>query len=270
MPKSVVITGSTRGIGRGLAQEMLKLGCEVVVNGRSPGAVAEAARELGEEHEASRVIGVPCDMTKPEQVRELMRAGREAFGKIDVWINNAGVDTPNLPVWELDDEDLRRVVDANLTGVLYGLKVPIAAMIEQGHGQVWLMEGFGSGGQIRTGITPYAATKRAVRYLGKAMAAETAGTNVQVCTVSPGILVTDLLIGDYDYASDDWASAKRIFNILGDKVETATPWLAQKILATDKSGSHVAWLSRRKAFARFAFAPFRSRDLFAGMDLAND
>lgn len=267
MSKTVVITGSTRGIGRGLAREMLNRGCRVVVNGRSSDAVAQAVSELSSDH-PDRVAGAACDVTQPEELGELLNAGVEAFGGVDVWINNAGIDVPNVPLWEQSDEDLRRIVDVNLTGCLYGLKVPIRAMLEQGRGQVWLMEGFGSSGNIRTGMTPYGATKRAVRYLCRAMQAETAGTDVQVCSVSPGIVVTDLLIGDYDYASEDWESAKRIFNILGDAEETVTPWLAEQILAADKPGSHVAWLTRRKAFARFALSPFRKRDLFSALDLA--
>ena len=266
MSKTVVITGSTRGIGRGLAREMLNKGCQVVVNGRSAEAVSQADSELSAEH-PDRVAGAACDITQPDQLRELLDAGVAAFGGVDVWINNAGIDVPNVALWEQSDEDLRRIVDVNLTGSLYGLKVPILAMLEQGGGQVWLMEGFGSAGNVRMGMTPYGATKRAVRYLGRAMRKETAGTNVQVCTVSPGIVVTDLLISDYDYASEDWASAKKIFNILGDREETVTPWLAEQILAADKPGSHVAWLTRRKAFARFALSAFRKRDLFSELNL---
>ena len=257
MSKTVVITGSTRGIGRGLAREMLNKGCQVVVNGRSAEAVSQTVSELSAEY-PDRVAGAACDITQPDQLRELLDAGVAAFGGVDVWI---------VALWEQSDEDLRRIVDVNLTGSLYGLKVPILAMLEQGGGQVWLMEGFGSAGNVRTGMTPYGATKRAVRYLGRAMREETAGTNVQVCTVSRGIVVTDLLISDYDYASEDWASAKRIFNILGDREETVTPWLAEQILAADKPGSHVAWLTRRKAFARFALSAFRKRDLFSELNL---
>ncbi len=267
MPKTVVITGSTRGIGRGLAHEMLKRGCRVAISGRSADAVESAVAELGAQHEAGRVIGAACDVSRPDQMRGLLAAATGAFGEIDVWVNNAGVDTPNVPVAELSDEDLRRIIDVNLTGTLFGLKIPMKEMIRQGHGQIWLMEGFGSAGNVRVGMTPYAVTKRAVRYLGKAMQAETSGTNVHVCTVSPGILVTDLLIGDYDYSSEDWMKARKIFNILGDKVETATPWLAEQILAADAPGTHVAWLTRRKAFARFALSAFRRRDLFADLPL---
>ncbi len=262
MPKRIVITGSTRGIGRGLAEEFLARDCRVAVSGRSAATVAEAVAELGAAHDPDRVTGAACDVTEPEQVRALWDVAAGAFGSVDIWINNAGVSSGRKPLWEQSDEDLRGVVEANLTGTLFGLKVPIAAMLAQGHGQVWLTEGFGSDGATQPGMAAYGATKRAVRYLRKALGADLAATPVQVGTLSPGIVVTDLLTGDYDLASEEWARARRIFNILGDRVETVTPWLAEHVLAADKPGSHIAWLTRRKAFARFMLAALRKRDLF--------
>lgn len=262
MPKRIVITGSTRGIGHGLAHEFLARGCRVAVSGRAAATVAAAVDRLGAAHDPDRVTGAACDVTDPEQVRALWDVAAGAFGGVDTWINNAGVSIGRKPLWEQSDEDLRRVVEANLTGTLFGLKVPIAAMLAQGHGQVWLTEGFGSDGATQPGMAAYGATKRAVRYLRKALGADLAATPVQVGTLSPGIVVTDLLTGDYDSASEEWASARRIFNILGDRVETVTPWLAEHVLAADKPGSHIAWLTRRKAFARFVLAALRKRDLF--------
>jgi hypothetical protein len=91
-------------------------------------------------------------------------------------------------------------------------------------------------------------------------------TPVQVCTLSPGIVVTDLLMGDYDLASPEWQKSKRIFNILGDTVETVTPFLVDGILKTDKSGGKVVWLTGGKAFGRFMTAGFNKRDLFADLE----
>jgi NADP-dependent 3-hydroxy acid dehydrogenase YdfG len=105
-----------------------------------------------------------------------------------------------------------------------------------------------------------------VRYVQKGLRKDTADTPVQICTVSPGIVVTDLLTGDYDLTSEQWEKSKKIFNILGDEVHTVAPWLVEQILATDKSGVRVAWLTRRKAFGRFMTAAFNRRDLFAGVE----
>ena len=104
-----------------------------------------------------------------------------------------------------------------------------------------------------------------VNYLNKALQKEVAGSAVQVCTLSPGIVVTDLLIGDYDLSSPEWQKSKRIFNILGDHVETVTPFLVDGILKADRSGAKVAWLTGGKAFVRFMTAGFKKRDLFSEM-----
>ena len=137
-----------------------------------------------------------------------------------------------------------------------------------GGGQIWNMEGFGSGGQVQPGMCAYGATKRAVNYINKALQKEVKDTPVQVCTLSPGIVVTDLLMGDYDLASPEWQKSKRIFNILGDTVETVTPFLVDGILKTDKSGGKVVWLTGGKAFGRFMTAGFNKRDLFADLESA--
>ncbi|MCQ3806918.1 MAG: SDR family NAD(P)-dependent oxidoreductase [Acidimicrobiaceae bacterium] len=263
MGKRIVITGSTRGIGNGLAREFLKRQCQVAVSGRSAESVAEAVAELGEYYGSSKVCGRACDVTDPKQLQELWDHAEQAFGGVDIWINNAGVSIGREPLWTQSDDKLASLVDTNLTGTLLASKTAISNMVRQGHGQVWNTEGFGSDGATQAGMAAYGATKRAVRYINKALHKETADTAVQVCTVSPGIVVTDLLTGDYDLTSEQWEKSKKVFNILGDEVHTVTPWLADHILATDKSGARVVWLTRRKALARFMTAAFRKRDLFA-------
>ena len=262
MGKRIVITGSTRGIGNGLAREFLKRQCQVAVSGRSADSVAAVVVELAEYYGSSKVSGKACDITDPQQIQALWDHAASAFGGVDVWINNAGVSIGRAPLWTQSDGDLAGLVETNLTGTLLASRAAIANMVSQGHGQVWNTEGFGSDGATQPGMAAYGATKRAVRYLQKALRKDTADTAVQICTVSPGIVVTDLLTGDYDLASEEWEKSKKILNILGDEVHTVTPWLADHILATDKSGARVAWLTRRKAFARFMTAAFRRRDLF--------
>ncbi|TXS96411.1 SDR family oxidoreductase [Parahaliea maris] len=265
--KIIVITGSTRGIGLGLARSFLALDCRVVVSGRSEEAVAALVASLGEEFGGGRVVGAACDITSQADLVKLWQVAVDAFGGVDVWINNAGVSLPRLPLWEQAPEALRQLADINLGGMLLANRVVLAGMVEQGHGQIWNMEGFGSGGQTQPGMCAYGASKRAVNYLNRALQKEVRGTGVQVNTLSPGIVVTDLLVGDYDTSSPQWEKSKRIFNILGDSVETVTPWLARKVLASTRSGDTVAWLTGPKAFWRFLTAGFNKRDLFAGMGI---
>ena len=261
--KSVVITGSTRGIGRGLAENFLEKGCAVVISGRKQADVDAQVETLAARHGAERVAGQACEITDSAQLQVLWDAAVSSFGQVDIWINNAGVSVPRKPLHEADPEDLTRVVDINLGGLLLANRVALKGMREQGSGQIWNMEGFGSGGQVQPGMCAYGATKRALNYVNKSLQKELKDTAVQVCTLSPGIVVTDLLVGDYDTSSPEWEKSKKIFNILGDKVETVTPYLVDGILKADKSGAKVAWLTGGKAFVRFMTAGFNKRDLFA-------
>ncbi len=89
--KTVVITGSSRGIGLGLAKEFLKRDCSVVISARSKDRLDQEVINLGNEFGADRVMGKTCDMNNYDQVESLWNAAKEKFGKVDIWINNAGI-----------------------------------------------------------------------------------------------------------------------------------------------------------------------------------
>jgi NAD(P)-dependent dehydrogenase (short-subunit alcohol dehydrogenase family) len=260
--KSIVITGSTRGIGYGLADSFLALGCGVTVSGRVLANVERAVARLSSRHETESVFGHPCDVTRFEQVQALWDAARSRFGKIDIWINNAGIGHFQTDFWEHEPEQITAVVETNLVGAMYGARVALGGMLEQGFGSLYNMEGLGSDGRKVEGLTLYASTKAGLRYLTDALVQETQGTPLVVGALSPGMVVTDLLTQQYEERPEDWESAKRIFNILGDRVETVTPWLARKVLANDKTGVRIVWLTRRKSIGRFLTAPLRKRNLF--------
>lgn len=267
MSVTAVITGGTRGIGRGLAQAFLERGACVALCGRSAEGVTRTVQELGESSDAQRVLGLTGDVTRPEDMQRLFEESVRRFGGVDIWINNAGLVLPQKPLEAQDFAALRELVDVNLYGTLVGSSVALRGMRAQGRGQIWNMEGLGSRDEVQPGLAAYGATKRAVRYLNKALLRENAKGPVQICTLSPGIVVTDLLVGDYDANAAEWQRARRVFNILGDRVETVTPWLVDRILATRRSGTRVAWLTTGKAMRRFLAAPFRKRDLFAELGM---
>ena len=261
--KTAVITGSSRGIGYGLARELLARGTNVVVTGRSLEAVDKAVAELGQ---PDRVLGVAVDVTDQDSVQALWDASVDRFGRVDIWINNAGTTTNPLPLWEVDPAEVRQTVETNLLGTLFGTQVAIAGMTAQGGGQVFNVEGMGSNGEVQPGLLPYASTKAAVGYLDKALLKELKGRPVQLCSIRPGINVTEHLMHGSEHLSPErLAKTKKIFNILGDLPETTTPYLADRILATTKSGTKIAWLSTSKIAWRFTASPFRKRDLFADL-----
>jgi NAD(P)-dependent dehydrogenase (short-subunit alcohol dehydrogenase family) len=258
---TAVVTGSSRGIGLGLARELLARGASVVVSGRSQQAVDAAVAELGH---ADRVLGVGCDVTDPASVQALWDAAVARFGRVDIWVNNAGTTTVPLPLWQVGSDEVRQTVETNLLGTLYGVQVATRGMLAQGGGQVFNVEGMGSKGEVQVGLLPYACTKAAVGYLDKALLKELKGSGVQVCSIRPGINVTEHLMHGAEHLSPErLAKTKKVFNILGDLPETTTPYLAERILATKRTGTRIAWLTTPKIAWRFAAAPFRKRDLFA-------
>jgi NAD(P)-dependent dehydrogenase (short-subunit alcohol dehydrogenase family) len=260
--KTIVITGSTRGIGFGLADSFLALDCAVTVSGRTPTAVQDAVASLAEKYSAERVLGHPCDVTSFEQVQTLWDAAKGHWGQVDIWINNAGIAHPQMAFWEHHQEQVQAVVETNVIGAMYGAEVAIRGKQEQGFGAFYNMEGLGSDGRRVEGLTLYGTTKRGLRYLTDALAQEVEGTQIKVGALSPGMVVTDLLTNQYEGRPEDWERAKRIFNILADRVETVTPWLAQKVLTNEKNGARIKWLTRRKTMGRFLAALFHKRDLF--------
>lgn len=256
--KTVVITGGTRGIGCGLAEEFLKRGHQVVICGRGESTTSGAVTQLQAAYGAENVFGQPCDMGVYQQVQNLWDAAVARFGKIDIWINNAGVTTTRLKTWELPPEEMAAVVNTNLLGVMYASKVVLQGMLKQGFGQLYNMEGLGSDGKMMTpGIIVYGATKSALAYYTRGLIMETKDTPVQVGLLSPGMVVTDLLIGDIG----DSEQTRRVFNILADRVETVAPFLVESVLANTEHGARFAWLTTPKILWRFMSARFTNRDV---------
>lgn len=261
MSKVVVITGSTKGIGYGLAEQFLKRGHNVVVSGRKQDALDQAVAKLAAAYK-DKVAGCLCDVTCFEDHERLFAFAQEKFGRVDIWINNAGISLPRYMLWEQPKDNHDNIIASNLTSVIYGSQVAIKGMLAQGGGHVFNMEGHGSNGRIIPGMTVYGATKSGLTYFTKSLAAETQGTTVRVCLLSPGIVDTDLLMVDYQDAPEKFQAVKRNLNILADKVETVTPFLVAEMLKEPRNGAKIAWLTPGKVMFRFATARFIKRNIF--------
>ena len=183
---------------------------------------------------------------------------------MEIWINNAGIPSTSLPFWELDSAEIGRVVNTNIVGVMNGCRVALQGMIEQGYGQVYNVEGYGSDGSTQPGLALYGTTKRAVRYFTEALIEEVESLPVQVGTLSPGMVVTDFLFMNMRRMTPERLQmVKAIYNCLADKVETVTPFLVEEILKNDKNGGKIAWLNDEKVKERFNSDEYNSRDLFS-------
>ncbi|MEX1378295.1 MAG: SDR family oxidoreductase [Eubacteriales bacterium] len=257
--KVIVITGSSKGIGHGLAECFLKAGHSVVITGTSQKSVDEAAASF--EKYSGKFIATVCDVTSKESVEALVNTADKAYGRIDIWINNAGITHSSKSIMELEDDEIKKVVDVNLLGMINGSRAAGKYMLAKKSGSIYNMEGLGSDGRIANGSAYYGTTKRALRYFTRCLAKEMEGTGVIVGRLSPGMALTQLLLKDVEN-SPNKESTLKIFKILADKVEVVTEYLSKEVLKNQKNGAYIAWLTTPKIMYRFMSAPFTKRDPF--------
>jgi NAD(P)-dependent dehydrogenase (short-subunit alcohol dehydrogenase family) len=187
--KTAVISGaaSARGIGFATAKRFAEQGARVAILDLDEAGAQRAARELGGEH-----IGIACDVADLESCRRAGRQAIEAFGNVDILINNAGISQP-VKTMEITPQDWQHIVDVNMTGVLYLSQAFIPHMRERKQGSIACMSSVSAqrGGGIFGG-PHYSAAKAGVLGLAKAMARELGPDGIRVNCVTPGLIQTDI------------------------------------------------------------------------------
>lgn len=256
--KNVVITGSIRGIGLSMATEFLRAGCNVTLSGR--GEVFPEATHTALSHFKGKYIYVPCNVQKKASLQNLWDVSMSQWGGVDIWINNAGQNTPHLFAWQTGEAYTENVIMTNITGMIYGSQISAAGMLKQGHGAIYSMEGLGSNNMIQLKTILYGTTKCALTYFMKGLAKELKGTGVIAGRLSPGMMLTDFITktpdGDQSEVISD-KKFKKLFNIIADKPETVAKFFIPRILSNTKNNAQITWLTNRKASWRFITAVFR-------------
>lgn len=251
-----------------MAREFLKCGHEVVVSSRVSAAVERAAAELRAAFPGRKVVGKVCDVADYGQVQGLWDAAVAGLGSVDIWVNNAGRDGAKLPFFMLPPDDYVKTINTNLIGLMNCHRVAIPGMYKQGTGMLWNMEGLGSDGSVRPTTAPYGTTKCGVRYFTRAMIQELKKTPVKIGYLSPGIVITDLLVPPPERRGKNWERSKKILNILADKVETVTPFLVEGMLREHgRHGAAVRWLTGSRVRRRFLMNIFSKRDVFGPLGI---
>jgi NAD(P)-dependent dehydrogenase (short-subunit alcohol dehydrogenase family) len=211
--RTVVITGASSGIGFGLAKAFLASGFNVVGNARS----AERLNEASEQLNSPAFIGVAGDIAKPETARRLIQAGIEAFGQVDVLVNNAGYFLPK-PFIEYSPEDIEGLLETNLKGVVYASQAAAAHMIERRQGHIINIT---AAVALQANIAVPAALpvliKGGLNQVTRALALELSPHNIQVNAVAPGIIETPM----HDPATYDFLNALQPAGRMGQVSEIA-------------------------------------------------
>lgn len=242
----VFITGGSKGIGRGLVVEFLKRGHSVSFTGTSENSLLKGSVGL-----SGNFLGIVCDVRNYDNLVIAKDEAIDKFECIDIWINNAGVGQAYKDISDLSEDEIKTVIDVNVSGMIMGTSVAIKEMKKQNHGFVYNMEGLGSDGRIIPKTIVYGASKRLLRYFSKAVNKELKEyKEITIGTLSPGMVFTDLLL------KDSSPESMKIINILGNKVEEVTPYLVENML---KGKKNIYWLTNTKVMAKFIKSRFKKK-----------
>ena len=183
--KVVAITGGARGIGRATAAALVREGAKVAIGDLDKPLTEGAAAELGGE-----TVGLELDVTRRDSFANFLDQVSERLGPLDVLINNAGI-MPIGPFLDEDDATAQRMIDINLHGVIYGMKLALPGMRERGSGHLVNLASQAGKAGLPGGAT-YCATKHAVVGLSEAVRAELRDTGIEVSVVMPAVVNTEL------------------------------------------------------------------------------
>ena len=186
--KVVVITGASSGLGGATARLLSAEGASVVLGARRVERIQSLADELT--GSGGKALAVTTDVTVFDQVKRLVDAAVQTYGRIDVMLNNAGL-MPHSPLERLKVEDWDRTIDVNIKGVLYGIAAALPHMKQRKAGHVINVSSV-AGHKVGPGSAVYSATKHAVRVISEGLRQEVKPHNIRTTVISPGAVATEL------------------------------------------------------------------------------
>jgi 3-oxoacyl-[acyl-carrier protein] reductase len=198
MARVVLITGGTRGIGRALAEALLRAGDKVAVTGTSEDGVVRAERELAQYGDVAAIV---CDVREVSSAELAVRTAVARFGGLDVLINNAGVGV-GVPIAEMPYDEWNRIIGTNLTGIFNCCKAAIPHLRQRGGGSIVNVSSLASTNPFAGGAA-YCASKAAVNAFSEALMQELRYDNIRVSYVLPGSVATGFS-GREPESGSDW------------------------------------------------------------------
>lgn len=184
--KTVLITGSSRGIGKAAAYAFAQAGANVALLARSVDEIATIAGDIGE-----KALAIPCDVSRFAEVAAAVAATVDTFGGLDVFIGNAGMVDPIGHLSETDPDAWGRLIDINLKGVYYGIRAAMPGMIAQGHGTILTVSSGAAHGPVE-GWSAYCSSKAGAYMLTRAADNEARQHGVRIMGLSPGTVATQM------------------------------------------------------------------------------
>jgi NAD(P)-dependent dehydrogenase (short-subunit alcohol dehydrogenase family) len=187
LSKTALVTGAARGIGLAIASRLAADGARVALLDLDGAAADAAAKKVG-----GGAIALAADVTKASEVDAAVSRVVQEWGRLDILVNNAGITGRSFPIWELSDEDWRRVIDADLTSVFLCCRAAVKVMLRQGSGRIINIASI-AGKEGNPTLVPYSAAKAGVIGLTKALAKEVCTRGILVHAIAPAVIGTELL-----------------------------------------------------------------------------
>jgi NAD(P)-dependent dehydrogenase (short-subunit alcohol dehydrogenase family) len=187
LSKTALVTGAARGIGLAIASRLAADGARVALLDLDGPAADAAAKKVG-----GGAIALAADVTKASEVDAAVSRVVQEWGRLDILVNNAGITGRSFPIWELSDEDWRRVIDADLTSVFLCCRAAVKVMLRQGSGRIINIASI-AGKEGNPTLVPYSAAKAGVIGLTKALAKEVCTRGILVHAIAPAVIGTELL-----------------------------------------------------------------------------
>jgi len=273
----VLITGSTKGIGRALAETFAAAGDRVLITARTQEAVEATVEEICARYGPGAACGVACDVRDAASVCALRLFASSQLGGVDVWINNAGSNGYSYaPLLDTRPETLKEIVDTNVYGTLLCSREAMALMYTQPKGgSVFNMEGAGSDGSATRKYAAYGFSKAGMAQLAKSLMAETKGAPVGVHTLSPGLVWTELVqCGQYEFGKQGRFFINAIAETPDTVAEDLVPKIRKFVAAPGASSSPgaVRFLTPDRALKKMYARIFKgeNKDRFFSEDDPND
>ena len=266
---SVVITGGTQGIGYGYAREFLRRGHRVMICGRDLPRVTDACQKLRDECQAGeRVDGGVCDTSDLAAAQALWDRAVARFGRVDIFVNNAGFARTGASFAANTPAEIETMIRSNVIGSMYAAQVAIAGMKKQGSGKLYLtLGGGGATGRVVPGMAVYSTTKRAVKYFADSLLKERReikDDSILIGTISPGVNITEGMLREFaELTPAERNKALKQLNFIGDHVETTTAYIVTAILANNKQGHAITWLTGGRLLRRGVAMLFGKRDVLS-------
>jgi gluconate 5-dehydrogenase len=236
-----LVTGSSRGIGRALAQCLAEAGCVVVLNGRDESALTQTRKELAE-LTGGTVLAEAFDVTDPTAVADGIARIEKRAGPLDILVNNTGAQH-RTPFTEFPTQDWYRLLDTNLSSAFLVGREVAHQMVARGWGKIVNICSVQSE-VVRPGIAPYAATKGGMKMLTKGMCADLGPSGIQVNGLAPGYFDTDLtaaLVADEKFSAwvrgrtpaGRWGKVEDLFGALIFLCSPASDFVTGQVLYVD-------------------------------------